>query len=124
MDNNLTINSLALSFRFSDKSNGSERINVSAGANLPLKMTVKHQQYTDSATKLKGRRSLLRFDKTIDGLDGTLPVVSGYLVVTVPNHPAVTATHITDTVAMIEETIQADGAGVKLADEIFVNQEQ
>lgn len=124
MNADLTISTLAFKLAFSDKANGSERREISRGVNLPEVMTVKHQQYTDSSTKLKGRRSVLRFDRYLELTDGQIVPVSAYLVVAVPADAGITSADVQAVVERVVNTIQEDDTGLDLADEIFVNGEQ
>lgn len=124
MDNNLTISTRSFVRVQDPVGGGSLRINVTDGINLPERLTVKHQKAKDSASKQMTRRSLLRIDKTVDGTDGTLPMPYLQLVVSVPEHAAVTAAHVN---ALLDRLVNvlaptADG-GLALGDEIFVNQE-
>jgi hypothetical protein len=124
MNADLTISTLTFTQAFSDKSAGSERREVSRGVNLPEIMTVRHQEYTDSVTKLKGIRSVLRFDRHMALTAGIIAPVSAYLVVTVPSDPAIGSSDVLAVVERIAQTIQEDDSGLDLADEIFVNKEQ
>lgn len=124
MDTNLTIDSRAFTRIQDPVGGGSLRINVTDGINLPEKLTIKHMKAKDSASKQMTRRSLVRFDKIVDGTDGTLPNPYFQLVMSVPEHPAVTATHVNTLVSRAAAILRAvaDG-GLALGDEIFVNQE-
>lgn len=125
MDNNLTISGLAFKLGFSDKNDGSQRVEISRGVNLPEVMTVKHQIVTDSATKLKTRRSVLRFDRHMVAANGSSIIpVSAYLVVSVPQDTGIASSDVLAVVERIVNTIQEDDTGLDLADEIFVSQEQ
>lgn len=124
MNADLTISTLAYKLAFSDKANGSERREISRGVNLPEVMTIKHQAYTDSSTKLVGRRSVLRFDRHIALTDGRIVPVSAYLVVAVPSDPNIGSSDVLAVVERIVNTIQEDDTGLDLADEIFVTGEQ
>jgi hypothetical protein len=124
MNNDLTIDTLAFKLAFSDK-DGSERRETSRGANLPTVMSVKHQPYVDSATKLPGTRSLVRFDRhlDVDG-EGTIAPVSAYIVVAAPNSTGVTSSDILAVVQHLISVLQEDDSGLDLMDELFVNREQ
>jgi hypothetical protein len=87
-------------------------------------MKVAHTDYTDSSTKLKGKRSLLRFDRYIELADDTIAPVSAYVVVTHPTDAAVTSTDILAVIECLVNTLQEDDTGLDLMDEIFVNKEQ
>lgn len=124
MNADLTIDTLTFKQAFSDK-DGSERRESSRGANLPTVMSVKHQDYVDSATKLPGKRSLLRFDRylDVDG-EGLIAPVSAYVVVTAPSQVGVTSSDILAVVQHLITVLQEDDSGLDLMDEIFVNREQ
>lgn len=123
MNNDLTISTLAFTLAFNGK-DGSERREISRGVNLPEVMSVKHQNYTDSATKLPGTRSVLRFDRYVELSSGVIAPVSAYLVVTVPKDPDATSADVLAVVERIVNTIQEDDTGLDLADEIFVSRQQ
>lgn len=119
----LTLSTLTFNQSFSDKS-GSERREVSRGVNLPEVLTIKHQSYVDSATKMPGTRSVVRLDRHVAITDGRIVPVSAYLVVTVPNDAAILSSDVLASVERIAQIIQEDDSGLDLADEIFVNHEQ
>lgn len=124
MNNNLTISTLAFNLNYTDAQSGSKRTEVSRGVNLPEVMTIRHQDYVDSATKLPGTRSVLRFDRHLEMTDGRIAPVSAYLVVTAPKDANVASSDVLAVVERIVNTIQEDDTGLDLADEIFVNKEQ
>jgi hypothetical protein len=123
MNANLTVSTLSFNQIFSDKA-GSLRREVSRGVTLPTEMKVAHTDYKDSATKLQGKRSLVRFDRYIELSDDSIAPVSAYVVVTHPNDSAVTSTDILAVVECLVNTLQEDDTGLDLMDEIFVNKEQ
>lgn len=127
MDNNLTINSLAFNLRYSDKDSGSERREVSRGVNLPEILTIKSQNYTDSATKVPGRRTVVRVDRHLsDGAGGITAGLEAHVVVSVPSKPEVTTADvqacITRLITLLAGTIVTGGLDLK--DEIFISGEQ
>lgn len=125
MDQNLTVSTLAFNQIFSDQVAGSMRREISRGVNLPEEMTIKHQTYTDSKTKVKGTRSVLRFDRYVaSALNGQPIPVSAYLVVTTPEDTGVTSADVLAVIERIVNTIQEDDTGLDLADEIFVGRQQ
>jgi hypothetical protein len=124
MNADLTISTLAFKLASSSKAEGSERREVSRGVNLPEVMTIRHQEYTDSATKLKGIRSVVRFDRHVALIDGRIAPVSAYLVVAVPSDPNIGSADVLAAVERIAQVIQEDDSGLDLPDEIFVNKEQ
>lgn len=123
MNNDLTISTLSFKLGFSDKA-GSERRETSRGINLPEVMSIRHAPYTDSATKLPGIRSVLRFDRHLELSTGVIAPVSAYLVVAVPNDTGVTSADVVDVVKRIASTISSYDTGLSLDEEIFVNKEQ
>lgn len=123
MNADLTVSTLSFNQVFSDKA-GSLRREVSRGPNLPTEMKVAHSDYVDSSTKLKGKRSLVRFDRYIELSDDTIAPVSAYVVVTHPIDSAVTSSDILAAVECLINTLQEDDTGLDLMDEIFVNKEQ
>jgi hypothetical protein len=70
---------------FSDKTAGSERRKVGTAPGLPVVLSIKHAPYVDSKTKVKGTRSVVRFDESIviDAV-GTIAPLSAYLVMAIP----------------------------------------
>jgi hypothetical protein len=124
MNNDLTISTLSFKLNSLDAQSGSKRTEVSRGVNLPTTMTVRHQEYTDSLTKKKGIRSVLRFDRYLEMADGSIAPVSAYLVVTAPQDTGVATTDVQAVVEYIVNTIQEDDTGLNLADNLFVNREQ
>lgn len=124
MNANLTIDTLSFNQIYSDKSESLRR-ESSRGANLPTELKISHQDYTDSATKLPGKRSLVRFDRTVALSDTTtVAPVSAYIVVARPNDAAITGTDILAVVQHLITLLQEDDSGLDLMDEIFVNLEQ
>jgi len=83
MDSNPTINGLNYSLIYSDKT-GSLRREIARGASLPTELLIKHQDYVDSATKVAGRRSVVRFDHYMTMTDGAIRPVSLYVVLAAP----------------------------------------
>lgn len=124
MNNDLTISTLSFKLRASDLVAGSERREISRGVNLPEVMTIKHQDYVDSGTKLPGVRSVLRFDRHLLLTAGFIAPVSAYVVVSVPKDTGVTSADVLAVVERLINTLQEDDTGLDLMDEIFVNREQ
>jgi hypothetical protein len=124
MNTSLTISSLTFSGVIGSVAEGSRRLEVSRGASLPEIMTVRHQPYVDSTSKLPGTRSVLRFDRMLEMTDGRIYPVSAYLVVAAPTDANVTTADIQAVVERIVSTIQEDDSGLNLADAIYVSKEQ
>jgi len=124
MNNDLTISTLAFKLQASDIVDGSVRREVSRGVNLPEVMTIKSAKYVDSATKLPGKRTVLRFDRYVAATDGQPIPVSAYLVVTVPSDATVTSSDVLAVIARINGVIDATSPNLDLGDEIFINGEQ
>lgn len=103
MNNDITVNSVAFSLASAGtRASGSVRKSTSpGGAQRPTYISVKHQDYVDSTTKVAGRRSVVRYDQTVINADGKSAVVSAYLVVAQPTG------FLDDTVAV--ETAVQDG---------------
>jgi len=124
MNSALTISTLTFTEAYSDKS-GSLRREVSRGVNLPELMYIKHQSYTDSATKRPGVQSALIFEYVKALADGTIvPAVRATLKVQALVDANVTSADVLAVVERVVNTIQEDDTGLDLADEIFVNKEQ
>lgn len=83
MDQNLTFNAIVLKKSY-DVEGKSFRQSTARGANTPDRLTVQHQEYVDSKTKVPGWRYTFRFDRV--SVDANLQeiVSSAYWVVAVP----------------------------------------
>nr|QDH90609.1 MAG: hypothetical protein H1RhizoLitter245_000003 [Leviviridae sp.] len=123
MNASLTIDTLSFVQQYSEKS-GSLRREIARGPALPTELKIAHQPYVDSATKLPGTRSVVRFDRYQALSTGVIAPVSAYLVVTRPTDTLVTGTEILATIQNLVSLLQEDDSGLDLMDEIFVNQEQ
>lgn len=123
MTPDLTIDTLSFKTLYSDKA-GSVRREVSRGVTLPTELKIAHADYVDSATKLPGKRSLARFDRSIELSTGAIAPVSAYIVVTHPTDADVTSADILAVVQHLISLLQEDDTGLDLMDEIFVNKEQ
>jgi len=124
MNANLTIDTLSFNQVYPGSETGpSLRREVSAGVNLPTELKIGHTQFTDSATKLKGIRSMARFDKKVELSTDAIGTVSAYIVVARPNDTAITSAIVLATVQHLISLLQEDDTGLDLMDEIFVNGE-
>jgi hypothetical protein len=126
MNADLTISTLAYKMRYSDQT-GSERREVSRGATLPTNLLIKNQAYVDSATKLAGTRTLVRFDHHMAISSGIIvPAASLYLVSARLNDPLVTASIIESLEAQMVNLLHgtSNTNGLDLVTEILVNGEQ
>ena len=124
MDKDITINTRTFVGNYDDKT-GSKRTCISRGAMLPDVLEVRHQAYTDSATKLPGRRSMVKLSRSIQGEDNTVKVISLHMVCARPNDPAVTVPElqalVNDLIALFTPT--ANG-GLNQAAHIFGSEGQ
>jgi hypothetical protein len=124
MNNDLTISTLTFAMGYSDKT-GSLRTEVSRGINLPEKMQVKHQTFTDSLTGLPGNQSALIFEYYKALADGRIaPVARATLKVQSLVDANVVSADILAVIERVVNTIQEDDTGLDLADEIFVSKQQ
>lgn len=125
MNANLTIDTLSFNQVYSDKSESLRR-DVSRGVNLPTELRISHQEYTDSKTKVKGTRHLVRFDRHVAFSSGVIAPVSAYAVVAVPGDSAVTSADVLAVAQHLNNVLFASTqtSGLDLKDEIFVTQEQ
>jgi hypothetical protein len=125
MNNNITVSALSYNLIYSDKS-GSLRREIARGATLPTELSIKHQEYVDSATKKAGVRTLVRFDHKMTMTDGKIEPVSLYLVLARPNDPLVTAAIITALEAQMVNLLHGttNTNGLDLEGEILANGEQ
>lgn len=124
MTNDLTISTLSFTLKGNSPKDGSERREISRGVNLPEVMTIKTQDYIDSKTKVSGKRTVLRFDRTVAGSDGQPLVVSAYLVCMVPTDTAVVSADVLAVIARINGVIDATSPNLALDEEIFVGGQQ
>lgn len=125
MDSNLTISTLSFVSNGGTPQGGSLRRETSRGPNLQERMYVKHQKYTDSATKVEGYQSALIFEYDKALADGRIAtVVRGTLKLQSLIDTSVTSTEILAVLERIIGTIQEDDSGLDLGNEIFVNKEQ
>nr|URG16469.1 MAG: coat protein [Leviviridae sp.] len=126
MDLNLTVSGLTFDHIWSDKTAGSLRRDTSRGASLPTELTIRHQDYVDSATKVAGKRTVVRFDYYMTMTDGIIRPVSFYLVGAGPTDPLVTAS-VTDSIsAMLVNLVHGttNTAGLDLKSAIFASRQQ
>lgn len=127
MNANLTINGLSFVQAYNDKDAGSIRRETSRGVNLPEVLTIKNQSYVDSATKIPGRRTLIRVDRSVD--DGAGGIISGLEAHVVVSVPAKAQVETADVLACVTRLITLLAGttvtgGLDLAEEIVINQEQ
>lgn len=126
INNSLTINSLVFDLAASDISGGSVRNETSRGATLPEIMTIKHAKTTDSVTKRKVNRSMLKFERTVACAEGGLVPVSAHIVVQYPVDTVIQTSDINAVIDRISSVIRtaAQGSGLELANDIFVKRLQ
>lgn len=125
MNNDLTISGLAYKMVYPDKT-GSLRRETSRGSNIPTELSVKHQDYIDSATKRPGKRSLVRFDHYMLMTDGNIAPVSFYCVLAAPVDVLVTGAIIESLEAQMVNLLHSttNTSGLDLVTEVLVNREQ
>jgi hypothetical protein len=125
MNNNITVSALSYNLIYSDKT-GSLRREIARGATLPTELSIKHQEYVDSATKKAGVRTLVRLDHYMAMTDGKVEPVSLYLVLARPNDPLVTAAIITALEAQMVNLLHGttNTSGLDLEGEILSAREQ
>jgi hypothetical protein len=125
MNNDLTISALSYKLIYSDKT-GSLRREIARGATLPTELSIKHQEYVDTATKKAGVRTLVRFDHKMVMTDGKIEPVSLYLVLARPNDALVTAAIITALEAQMVNLLHGttNTSGLDLEGEILSTREQ
>lgn len=125
MNADITVSTLSFKLIYSDKT-GSLRRETSRGANLPTEIVIKHSDIIDSATKLPGRRTLVRVDYYMTMTDGVIRPVSLYVVLQIPNDPLVTQAIISSVEAMLVNLLHgtSNTSGLALEDEILSNKEQ
>jgi hypothetical protein len=83
MDQDLTFNSIVFKKLF-DENGRSVRQSIARGVNTPDILTIQHQNYVDSVTKVPGRRHAVRFDQHhVDG-EGKKYIISSYHIFQIP----------------------------------------
>jgi hypothetical protein len=124
MINDITVNSLVFKLIYSDAT-GSLHRETSRGVNLPTELTIRHQMTKNASSKKPERRSVVRFDRTVEASDPAAEpaVVSLYLVGVIPSDPNVTAT---DTAALLATALAFcnDSPGNDLMAGVLDNQDQ
>jgi hypothetical protein len=125
MNANLTISALTFTQTKSGDA-GSERREVSRGVNLPEILTIKHSEYVDSATKLRGIRTLVRIDRYVAITDGRIVPVSFYCVAAVPADALITSADVVATKDRMVNLIHGatNTSGLDLGANLFVTKEQ
>jgi hypothetical protein len=86
MDNNLVMTGIGTFNQvYSDKEAGSKRAKTGVSPGLEHILTIKHTSFVENSTKVKYRRSVVRFDQNIviDAV-GTIAPISIYQVAAVP----------------------------------------
>jgi hypothetical protein len=84
MNADLTFNSIVFKKQF-DENRGSTRQSVARGVNTPDQLIIKGQDYTDSATKVTGKRYTARVDRyDLDATNQKI-VTSMYFVLAIPS---------------------------------------
>lgn len=84
MNADLTFNTIVFKKSF-DLKGESERQSIARGINTPDKLIVKGQEYTDSATKVVGRRYTGRVDRYDIDANLVKIVTSAYFVLAIPS---------------------------------------
>jgi hypothetical protein len=126
MNNDLTINAIPFVLQYSDKT-GSLRRNVSRGINLPTDLRISHNDAVESSTKLKTRRSMVRFDRHVELSSGVIAPVSLYVVAVVPQDSAVTSDDTSALAFHLQNFLYAAGgntSGLDLIDNVIDSKEQ
>lgn len=84
MNANITFNSIAFNKSYDDKS-GSVRQSSARGINNPDRLTIETHEYTDSKTKVKGKRFIARLDCSYTGSDTVVVPITMYTVIGIPS---------------------------------------
>lgn len=84
MDADLTFNSVVFKKSFDEK-DGSERRSTARGINVPDVLSIKSQEYTDSVTKVAGKRYTISFDRHDLDSESAAYTSRAYLVLAVPS---------------------------------------
>ena len=122
INNDLTISTLSFKLKANDIADGSLRTEVSRGVNLPEVLTIRSQDYVDSATKLPGTRTVLRIDRHLALASGQIaPGSYAYLVVGRLKDSGVVTADITAVVARIRGVIDDTAPNLNLSNDIFVD---
>lgn len=84
MNADLTFNTIVFKKSF-DLKGESTRQSITRGVNTPDKLVIKGQTYTDSTTKIAGKRYTARVDREDIDVNGDKIVTSMYFVVAIPS---------------------------------------
>lgn len=125
MDNNLAISALSFGFGFSGET-GSKRTEISRGPSLPEILTVRHQAYVDSKTKLTGIRTAVRIDRYHTLASGVIAPLSFTCVMAGPTDTGIVSA---DYDAVVDRMFNllcgtTNTNGLDLKNEIFVGKQQ
>lgn len=83
MNADLTFNTIVFKKSY-DTKDESVRQSTARGVNTPDRLTIKSQDYVDSATKVAGRRHTIRVDRDDVDANGVHAITSAYMVIAVP----------------------------------------
>lgn len=129
MDNNLTLKTKAVNLVYSD-ADGSLRKAVPGEivSTGQLSLKIAHQDYTDSQTKVVGRRGLVRFQhETANPTTGQKLIAFAQVTVGRPSDPTVTDSDflaIIDCIRQMLATTSADAAALNLQSAFALTEEQ
>jgi len=125
MNATLTLNTLTFTQGPSTES-GSIRREISRGVNLPEILTIKHQDYVDSKSKIPGTRSVVRLDRYVEVTDGRVVPVSAHVVVSVPADANIVTADVTACVDRLVNLLHGatNTSGLDLKSAIFASKEQ
>lgn len=129
MDLNLTLKTKAVKLIYSDKDGSLRKADVGdIVSNGQLSLTIAHQDYTDSKTKVSGKRSVMRFQQdTVNSATGNNLIAFAQLTVGRPSDSTITDEDILamiDCIRQVLSTTAADAAALGLASNFAITQEQ
>lgn len=102
MDANLTFNTIAFNKSF-DVKDESKRVSSARGVNTPDELTIRTQEYVDSATQVAGRRFTARVDRVALDANSQKYITSAYFVLAIPGIS--TSTDINNVVATFKAIV-------------------
>ena len=114
MNADLTINSIVFKKSF-DTEDSSKRQDTTRGIATPDVMSIRSQYYTDSVTKVSGRRHTVRLDRTAVDSNGAPYVNSAYVVIAIPHTSA--TSDLTAILATFRAMVAASGLLEAVANE-------
>lgn len=128
MNADLTVKTKSFVLVYSDKDGSLRRASPGLTATGNTTLTVAHQDYVDSKTKVPGVRSNVRFQlEAVNASTGNPMIAFAQLTFGRPSDPTITDADmaaLVDAIRQMLATTAADAAALNLSNSIVVNREQ